>query len=140
MRAFSLLVASLLLSACAGRHHFTGQVLDRNGQPVERAVVALEPGHLQLVTDRSGRFVIDYLRDDQGRRVPLARNTAYTLEIVKPGYHPSRLDLHYRRGGVLMDPVVLVEDTILVEDHGEKLDPALYRHSTHAAGANYEGQ
>lgn len=134
------LAGALPGAGCAGRHHFGAQVIDRNGQPVERAVVALDPGHVQLVTDSDGWFRVDYLRDDEGRRVRLARNTDYTLEIVKPGFHPYRVDVRFRRGGVVMEPIVLVEDTILVEDHGESLDPALYARPTHAAGANYEGQ
>lgn len=135
-----LLLGALLATGCAGRHQFGAQVLDRNGQPVERAVVALSPGHVKLVTGRDGWFLIDYLRDDEGRRVRLARNTAYALSVVKPGYHPLHLDVEYRRGRVVMEPLVLVEDTIHLEDHGESLDPALYQRPTHAAGANYEGQ
>lgn len=135
-----LLLAVLLSSGCAARHQFGAQVLDRNGQPIERAVVALSPGHVKLVTDRDGWFLVEYLRDEEGRRVRLARNTLYALSIVKPGYHPLHLDVRYHRGRVVMDPLVLVEDTIHLEDHGERIDPEIYQRSTHAAGANYEGQ
>ena len=41
------------------------------GEPLPRAVVSLVPGNVELVTDRDGRFVIDYLRDQSGERVKL---------------------------------------------------------------------
>ena len=50
-------------SAWGAGHFITGQVIDRNGQPVNRAVISLAPGNVKLVTDREGMFLIDYLRD-----------------------------------------------------------------------------
>ena len=69
MSMWHVLVAALLLSpasAEAGRNQIGGQILDRNGEPVNRAIVSLVPGNVQLMTDREGNFLIDYLRDEDG--------------------------------------------------------------------------
>jgi hypothetical protein len=144
LRAPILLAAAVLAlapaDAFAARHSISGQVLDRNGDPVERAIVTLEPGNVQLITDAEGRFLIDYLRDDDGQRVRLAKKTDYALEVFKPGYHTQKLTFFYKRGPVAVDPIQVLEDTIEVADDGQSLDPGLFGDRTHAAGATYEGQ
>jgi hypothetical protein len=37
-------VIAFLLLACAAHRAITGSVLDRNGQPIERAIVSVKPG------------------------------------------------------------------------------------------------
>lgn len=135
-----LALLALCAPALAGRNAISGQVVDRNGQPLDRAIVSLAPGNVQLVTDREGRFVIDYLRDEGGDRIRLAKKTAYAFDVFKPGFHTFSLQLAYRKGSVAIDTITLTEETIAVQDQGENLDPGLYGDATHAAGANYEGQ
>lgn len=130
----------LLSTALAGKHYIVGQVTDRNGEPVDRAVVTLDPGNVQLVTDREGRFLVDYLRDEDGQRVKLAKKTAYVVEIFKPGFHLKTVSVTYKKGVVEMEPLTLVEETIEIADDGAELDPDLYENATHSSGANYEGQ
>jgi hypothetical protein len=136
------LVAGLAAStpALAAKHYFEGKVVDRNGKPLDRAMVSVKPGDVQLVTDREGRFLIDYLRDDSGDRVKLKKKTTYTVEVFKPGFHMKSVSLEYKRGAVILEPLTLVEETIEVRDDGKELDPALYRTETNSSGANYEGQ
>jgi hypothetical protein len=138
----STLLGLLALSApaWAGGNHITGQVINRNGEPVPRAVVSLAPGNVQLVTDREGFFLIDYLRDDAGERVKLDKKTDYTIEIFKPGFHTYAAQFYFKKGQLTVDTVTMVEETIELQDLPENLDPALYSRPTHAAGANYEGQ
>lgn len=126
--------------ASAAKHLITGQVIDRNGEPVSRAVVSLSPGNVELVTDREGRYLIDYLRDDSGERVRLERKVDYTLEVFKPGFHTFTSTFFFKKGELVVDTVTMVEETIDTQDFPENLDPALYSRPTQAAGANYEGQ
>lgn len=142
----ALLAAS---AALAGRSSIAGEILDRNGAPVSRAVVSLAPlpgdrpeppAAVELVTDREGRFLVDYLRDDGGGRVRLRKKVDYTLEVFKPGYHVYTARLTYRKGELRVDPVTMIEETLEVSDFPENLDPALYGHPTQASGATYEGQ
>ncbi|MBT3220639.1 MAG: carboxypeptidase regulatory-like domain-containing protein [Proteobacteria bacterium] len=143
MRAQLLfLVGSLLLTppALAGRHYIMGNVQDRNGEPIDRAIITLQPGNVQLVTDREGRFLIDYLRDEEGQRVRLSKKTTYTLEVFKPGFHISSTDFYFKAGSLEVEPITVVEETIQIADDGQDLDPDLYQDATHSAGANYEGQ
>ncbi len=135
-----LLMALMPTSASAARNQISGIVTDRNGAPVQRAIVALEPGNVQLVTDRDGRFVIDYLRDDEGERGRLKRRTSYKLEVFRPGFHARSVEFFYRGGPVEVDEIALVEETIDVHDHGESLDRDLYSAPTQSTGATYEGQ
>jgi hypothetical protein len=138
-----LTVGIVLLTATpaqAGRHSIAGQIVDRNSEPVERAVISLNPGNVQMVSDREGRFLIDYLRDEDGERVRLHKRTNYILEVFKPGYHISSMSLEYIRGAVLLQSITVTEETIDVEDHGENLDPGLFTDSSHNSGANYEGE
>ncbi|MEZ4319006.1 MAG: carboxypeptidase-like regulatory domain-containing protein [Myxococcota bacterium] len=130
----------LLGTALAGRHAITGQVTDRNGDPVDRAIVSLAPGNVELVTDREGRFLIDYTRTDKGDRTRLLRKTDYTLEVFRPGYHTTSTKFFYKSGPFEVETLTLAEESINVPDGGENLDPDIYRDPTHTAGANYEGQ
>jgi hypothetical protein len=140
--ALAVLVFGLLASspALAARNSISGQVLDRNGKPVERAVVTLNPGNVQLVTDAEGRFLIDYLRDESGERTRVQAKVEYDLEVFKAGYHIETVHLTYKRGAILVDAVTLLEDTIEVRDEGENLDPTEFSTQTQAGGATYEGQ
>jgi len=142
-RVLAVALAAVMLAAApaqAGHKFIQGVVKDRNGDPIDRAVVSLKPGNVQLVTDREGRFLVDYLRDDDGERTKLAKKTDYTIEVFKPGYHIQSLKFYYKKGELDLKPFTLVEDTIKIEDEGENLDPALYSDRTTNSGATYEGQ
>ena len=134
---FAMWVA--LDAAHGANQGIAGQVVDRNGSPVSNAIVSLTPGNVELVTDREGRFVIDYLRDPTGERRKLDKKTAYTLAVFKPGYHDFTVPVQYRRGAVEIESVTMVEETINVQDLAENLDPELYNRPTVGAGATYEG-
>lgn len=134
------LLALLAASALGARPSIAGRVVDRNGEPVSRAIVSLSPGNVELVTDRDGRFLVDYLRDEAGVRVRMRRKTEYTLTVFKPGYHDFSVTVAYRRGAHEIETVTMIEETIAVEDFPENLDPALYRRPAQSAGATYEGQ
>lgn len=139
-----ILCAALALAASpialAGGNRLSGQVVDRNGEAIARAVVSLDPGNVQLVTDADGRFTIDYLRDANGARSRLLKKTKYTFDVYKPGFHPFTLSIYYKKGEVELETVTLAEDTIDVQDIPANLDPGAYGDPTHSAGANYEGQ
>jgi hypothetical protein len=141
-RSHVLIGAALmaLATSASAKNVISGQIIDRNGEPVNRAIVSLDPGNVQLVTDRLGNFTIDYLRDEDGERVKLRRKTDYRVEVFKPGYHTQAVSLYFKRGEILMEAITVVEDTIEIQDHGENLDSDLFKDSTHSAGANYEGQ
>lgn len=134
-----LLTAATAAPAHAGRHSIAASVVTRNGTPVGRAIIKLSPGNVELVTDREGRFLIDYLRDDEGERVRLGKKTDYALDVFKVGFHAQQATFYYKKGEVVLPDIVLVEETIEVEDAPENIDPASEA-TTHAAGANYEGQ
>lgn len=127
-------------TARAASHLIGGRVVDRNGEPLSRVVVSLAPGNVELVTDRDGRFVIDYLRDQSGERVKLEKKTEYTLEVFKAGFHTFQVPVPYKRGELEVETVTMIEETIDVQDFPENLDPALYSKATQSAGATYEGQ
>jgi len=131
--------AMLGLSAC-GPHIIHGQVIDRNGDPIPRAIVGLKPGNVEIVTDGEGRFMVDYLRDDEGERVKLKRRTDYGMEIFKPGYHVLLQDFYFKRGELYMEPVVLKEDSIRVIGSEELFNPNEHRDRTHSAGQSLEGE
>lgn len=137
-----LLVALLGASsvASAARNEINGQVLDRQGEPVHRAIISLEPGNVELVTDRDGRFLIDYLRDDDGERSRLKRKIDYTVEVFKPGYHTESYTFYYKRGRQEVPTFTIKEETIKISDDGQDLDPELYQDQTQSSGATYEGQ
>jgi hypothetical protein len=136
MSAWLLLVAT----ASGAKHSISGRVVDRNGEPMSRAVVSLSPGNVELVTDRDGRFLVDYLRDEAGERVRMARKTEYALTVFKPGFHDFAVAIPYRRGPLEIEQVTMIEETIAVDDFPENLDPALYSRPAQSAGATYEGQ
>ena len=115
-------------------------MLDRNGQPLARAVVSLDPGNVSLVTDTEGRFLIDYLRDEDGKRTRLDTRMQYNLEVFKVGFHTYTESLAYKRGPLEVETVTMVEETIDVSDMPENLDPALFSAPTQSSGATYEGQ
>ncbi|TNE89114.1 MAG: carboxypeptidase regulatory-like domain-containing protein [Deltaproteobacteria bacterium] len=137
-------IASLFLflatPALAGRHFIEGQVLTRNGEPVDRAIVSLEPGFVELVTDREGRFLIDYLRKEDGSRTKMSKKTVYTLEIYKPGYHVHTLTIDYRKGPLVLDLTPLVEESVELREDETPLDPNLYTDRADSTGVSYEGQ
>ena len=87
----------LAASAWGAKHSIAGRVVDRNGEPMSRAVVSLAPGNVELVTDRDGRFLVDYLRDEAGERVKMRKKTEYALTVFKPGYHDFAVTVPYRR-------------------------------------------
>jgi hypothetical protein len=122
------------------KNAIAGQVVDRNGKPVERVIVTLEPGNIQLVTDAEGRFLIDYVRDDAGERRKLTRKVDYVLEAFKTGFHVEGREFFYKRGLVEMETITLREDTLQILDDGADLDPTLLGDPTQATGATYEGQ
>jgi hypothetical protein len=136
------IVATFGLSplAEAGHNAISGRVLDRNGKPVERAIVTLAPGNVQLITDTEGRFLIDYLRDDAGTRVKLARKANYQLEVFKPGFRTEAMQFYYKAGALAIDDMTLAEDSIQVTDDAQNLDPGLFSDRTQSSGATYEGQ
>jgi len=136
-----VLGALLVMAPSAlAKNLISGQIIDRNGEPVNRAIVSLEPGNVQLITDRDGYFSIDYLRDEDGERTRIQKKTDYKIEVFKPGFHVQAVSLYFKRGEVTMEAITIVEETIEIQDQGENLDPELYKDSTHSAGANYEGQ
>lgn len=137
-----VLVFGLAVSppAEAGKAGISGQVLDRNGEPVARAVVTLAPGNVQLITDASGKFLIDYVRDAEGQRAKLTKKVDYVLEVFKPGFNLEKRKFFYKSGVVIVDAITLAEDTIKVEGDGENIDPGLFSDRTHSSGATYEGQ
>lgn len=140
MRPLLCLLPLLLLGACARHHVITGTVLDRNGKPVQRAVVSLKPGNVELITDENGAFSIDYLRDDAGERTKLDKRANYELAVFKPGFHEATAAFYYKRGELLLEPVSMVEDTIRVEANTDNIDPSLYPDRAQNHGAAYEGE
>ena len=129
----------LVLSAC-GPRIISGTITDRNGEPIERALVAVSPGNVEVITDQAGLFQVDYLRNEIGERTKLSTRTDYQIEIFKPGYHLERTPIYYKRGELLMEPITLREDTIRVLGNDSNIDPDLHQDRTHSAGANYEGE
>jgi hypothetical protein len=141
MRVALYLVGSLLL---AGEAHAAnvigGRVVDRNGQPLPRAIISLSPGNVELVTDQDGRFAINYLRDESGERIKLNSKTDYQLEVFLTGYHTFTVSVPFRRGEVEVDTVTMVEESLDVQDLADIIDPAHYSTSTQSSGASYIGQ
>ena len=141
VRALFLLLVALAPSVAeAGKNSISGRVLDRNGQPVERAIITLAPGNVELITDADGTFWIDYLRDSAGERVKLAKKANYALEVFKPGFHTASVQFYYKKGAFVVEDQVLKEDSIVVEDDGSTIDPGLFADPTQSSGATYEGQ
>ena len=127
-------------AASCGPHIIEGRIIDRNGQPVPRAIVGIAPGNVEIVTDGEGRVMLDYLRDESGERVKLKKRTDYGIEIFKPGYHVLNQDFYYKRGELLMEALVLKEDSIRVIGSDELFSPDDHRDRTHSSGQSLEGE
>ena len=135
-----LVLPLLLLGACATTRSIAGQVVDRNGEGVARVNVKLEPGNVEIITDDSGRFTIDYLRDDAGERVTLTKRTIYEFEYFKVGFQPEKASIEFKRGELYMEPITLKEDTISVKTSNDNIDPGLYPDRAQNSGGSYEGE
>lgn len=135
-----LSILTLALVGCTSNRHITGQVIDRNGEPMDRVVVSLAPGNVELVTDSAGRFTIDYLRDETGERTKLDKRQDYAIELFRPGYHISESRLYYKKGELLLEPLTLTEDTIEIRQSNANIDPDQHPDRTHSSGTNYEGE
>ncbi|MFZ5475508.1 MAG: carboxypeptidase-like regulatory domain-containing protein [Myxococcota bacterium] len=137
-------LAALLLApfpALAGsKHAITGTVIDRNGEPLERVNVALAPGNVEIITDETGKFLVDYLRDEEGNRVKLAKRTEYTVSFFKVGFHEEKQTFFYKRGAFVLEPITLKEDTIRVDPSTDNIDPAQFPDRQQSSGGSYEGE
>jgi hypothetical protein len=143
----NLLAAGLLAAAlspaaalAASRHYIQGTVVDRNGAPVARVNVSLVPGNVEIITDETGKFTIDYLRDEAGNRVKLAKRTSYEIDYFKVGYHPEKVSVEYKRGALVLEAVTLKEDSIRVDDSNDNIDPAAFPDRQQTGGGSYEGE
>ena len=139
-RIFRLIGGMGLLMGCSTHHAITGQVVDRNGEPVDRVIISLVPGEVELFTDSDGAFMIDYLRDETGERIKLSKRTDYQVEAFRTGYHIATSDFYYNKGELVLEDVTLVRDTIRIETSDEDIDPSQYPERTQSAGATYEGE
>jgi len=115
-------------------------VVDRDGAPVDRALISLAPGGVEMITDSEGRFMIDYMRDEAGERAKLGKKTEYTIEAFRTGYHIESARVYFKKGELIIEPITLTPDTVRVAASEENLDPASYEQSTQATGAAYEGE
>ena len=134
------LLGLLLVPACAGRRAISGQVVDRNGTPLDRVVISVEPGNVEIVTDAEGRFVLNYLRDADGARRHIQPRTDYSIEAFQVGYHVARTRLSYRNGQQALEPITLAPDRIRLDPSDVNIDPALHPDVVRYAGATYEGE
>lgn len=140
LAAATLLPGLLVSSACATHHAIIGKVVDRNGEPMDRVIVSLEPGGVELVTDSAGEFMIDYLRDESGERIKLDKKTDYEVELFRTGYHIASSSFYFKRGELFLEPITMAEDTIRLDVSQDDIDPEKYPNHTHSAGSNYEGE
>ncbi|MEO0602493.1 MAG: carboxypeptidase-like regulatory domain-containing protein [Myxococcota bacterium] len=144
MTSFLLLAAS----AFAGKHAIVGTVVDRNGDPVPRAVVSVTVTakkqasyNVSLMTDRRGTYRVDYLRPDGAeRRIKLQKRAEYEIEVFKPGFHLHDAGVYFRKGEMTVAPITLVEETIAVQDLPENLDPGANSDAATSTGATFEWQ
>ena len=95
---------------------------------------------MEIITDSTGAFRIDYLRDARGNRVPLDARSEYHLEVFRPGFHVAEAGLYFRRGQMVMEPITLIEDTIRIQASDVSIDPGAYPDRTQSTGASYEGE
>jgi hypothetical protein len=138
--AAAVLVAGTT-AGCAARRNISGTVIDRNGEPMDRVIVALEPGNVEILTDNEGRFEIDYVRKDDGSRTGLKSRSDYTLTFFRTGFQDTREALHYTRGAHDCGTIQMLEDTIEVSEPAAPLDPKkLHAAPTASGGATYEGE
>jgi len=129
-----------LLLGCNTHRAISGQVVDRNGNPMDRVIISVAPGGVEMVTDSEGYFVIDYLRNDTGERIKLDKRQEYEVEAFRAGYHINSNLFFYKKGELYLDPITLTEDTIRVPFSEENIDPAQFPERTNATGVNYEGE
>ena len=132
-----MLLASL---GCAHRRAITGTVIDRNGEPMDRVLVRLSPGDVEVITDSEGQFRIDYLRDERGNRTHLNRKLEYEIEAFRLGFHVTETSVFYKRGELAVETLTLVEDTIRVKPSDASIDPAAFPDRTQSTGSTYEGE
>ncbi len=134
-------VGLALLGGCAGRHAITGTVIDRNGDPMDRVIVALDPGNVEILTDNEGKFSIDYVREDDGERARLPRRSDYTLSFFRTGFQDGRTDLYFKRGVHDCGTIQMLEDTLTVAPAAAPLHPdRLHADPSASGGATYEGE
>lgn len=130
----------LLAAGCATHRSISGQVVDRNGNGLERVNVKLSPGNVELVTDDEGRFTLDYLRDEEGNRIHLKKKTAYTVDLFKIGFHDQSSDVSYTHGDLVLEPITMTEETISVDNTADDIDPARHPDQAQNSGGSYEGE
>ena len=133
------LLILVLLTACGGSRVIRGTVTDADGRPLDNAIVSMQPGGVQLVTNREGQFAIDYLRQDDARTA-LTKKQTYTLDIFKPGFTIQQLDFYYKTGEHSVGAIPLEVEELRVQDDGQNLVPSLELDTTTTGGATYEGQ
>ena len=139
--AGALLILASTSIGCVGRHAIKGTVVDRNGEPMDRVIVALDPGNVEILTDNEGHFSIDYVRKDSGDRARLPRRSDYTLTFFRTGFQDAREDVQYKRGTLDCGSIRMVEDTITVAPPAAPLDPnRLHSDPAASGGATYEGE
>ncbi|MDP2311862.1 MAG: carboxypeptidase-like regulatory domain-containing protein [Pseudomonadota bacterium] len=136
----ALALALLPGTAHAGKHFIKGTVLDRNGSPVERVNVTVAPGNVEIITDETGTFLVDYLRDEEGNRTRLSKRTEYTVVFFKVGYHEEKVTFLYKRGELALETVTLKEETIKVDPSTDNIDPSTLTDRQQDAGGSYEGE
>mgnify|MGYP002633955184 CR=1 FL=1 len=136
---WAALVLGLALSGCATRHAIVGKVVDRNGEPMSRVIVSLQPGSVELLTDNEGAFAVDYLRDDDGKRTKLKRRNQYTIETFRTGFQTVSTEVDYRRGELHLAAIIMPEETIRVAPGLHAIDPSTAERPT-STGATYEGE
>lgn len=138
--ALALVALAMPAPAEAGKHFITGKVTDRNGDPLERVNVALAPGNVEIITDETGAFTIDYLRDADGNRTKLGKRTEYTVSFFKVGFHEEKVSFAYKRGALQLEAVTLKEETIKVDPSADNIDPAAFPDRQQSSGGSYEGE
>ena len=130
----------LALSACGGKRIISGMVTDSTGAPLDNAIIRLDPGNVELVTDRQGQFVIDYLRTDNASRIGISKRQTYVLDVFKPGFSIEQREFYYKSGQHLVGEIPLTAEVLRVQDDGENLVPSLQAEPTNTGGTTYEGQ
>lgn len=140
MRILPLLALLLPSVALAKKPVIYGAVVDRNGEEVARVNVKLAPGNVEIITDESGKFSIDYLRDEEGNRVKLSKKTDYEVEFFKLGYHPETIKFYFKRGELFLEATTLKEDTIAIKASQDNIDPSQYPERSESSGGSYEGE
>lgn len=136
----ALVLTALALPGCAANRAISGQVVDRNGQPVPQALVSVDPGNVELLTDAAGRFEVGYLRTEDGDRRALSPRTTYTVEAFKVGFHLADQSVPYKKGRLELAPLELRPDTLRLQAPAQTLDPAAHERAVRSAGATYEGE